>query len=147
MSFQNHANVIQWRLHLMSPPLAVYQMLATDEGRSRFWAESAVEVDGKIEFLFPNGQSWSGRLLEQVAPYRFAVEYFGGTVTTFQLQEDGRGGTELTLMDEDIAETDLAEVMSGWVSVLLTLKAAVDFGVDLRNHDTERTWDAGFVDN
>jgi hypothetical protein len=38
-------------------------------------------------------------------------------------------------------------VAAGWVSVLLALKAAVDFGVDLRNHDPERTWSTGFVDN
>jgi hypothetical protein len=33
------------------------------------------------------------------------------------------------------------------VSVLLALKAAVDFSVDLRNHDAGRTWCSGYVDN
>jgi hypothetical protein len=42
---------------------------------------------------------------------------------------------------------DRAEVVAGWVSGLLALKAAVDFGVDLRNHDPQRTWDAGFAEN
>jgi hypothetical protein len=32
-------------------------------------------------------------------------------------------------------------------SVLLALKAAVDFGVELRNHDLNRTWDQGYGDN
>jgi hypothetical protein len=50
-------------------------------------------------------------------------------------------------MDEGVAAEDLAEVSSGWVSVLMALKAAVDFGVDLRNHALNRTWDDGFVDN
>jgi uncharacterized protein YndB with AHSA1/START domain len=147
MSLEDYPNIIKWRLHLTSPPSAVYDMLATNEGRSRFWAESAVEADGKIHFKFPNGQSWSGRLIEQVAPQRFAIEYISGSVATFELSDDGRGGTDLTLTDEGIAVIDRAEVLAGWVSVLLALKAAVDFGVDLRNHDVERTWDADFVDN
>ncbi|MCM3871249.1 MAG: SRPBCC domain-containing protein [Pyrinomonadaceae bacterium] len=130
----------------MSPTSAVYQMLATNEGRAKFWAESAVEVDGKIHFIFPNGQSWLGRLIEHVPPQRLGVQYLGGSVATFRLEDDGHGGTDLTLTDEGFSEEE-AEVLSGWVSVLLALKAAVDHGVDLRNHDEGRTWDEGFVDN
>jgi len=147
MTAENNRLVIRWRLHLKSAPPAVFEMLATDEGRSRFWAESAVEADGSIHFRFPNGQSWSGRLLERAAPRRLAVEYVGGSVATFELEGDGRGGTDLTLTDEGVPTTDYAEVSAGWASVLLALKAAVDFGADLRNHDAERIWDAGFVDN
>jgi hypothetical protein len=29
----------------------------------------------------------------------------------------------------------------------MAMKAAVDFGVDLRNHDPERTWFDGFANN
>jgi uncharacterized protein YndB with AHSA1/START domain len=147
MSLEHDTKTLLWRLHLKSSPSTVYQILATNEGRSRFWAESAVEIDGRIHFKFPNGQSWSGRLLEQVAPQRFTVDYMGGSVATFELSDDGRGGTDLTLTDEGVSAIDRAEVSAGWVSVLLALKAAVDFGVDLRNHDVGRTWDAGFVDN
>ena len=39
------------------------------------------------------------------------------------------------------------KVIAGWVSVLLTLKAAIDFDVDIRNHDPKRTWDQGYADN
>jgi len=39
------------------------------------------------------------------------------------------------------------EPCAGRVSVLLALKAAVDHGVDLRNHDRERTWVQGYADN
>jgi hypothetical protein len=39
-----------------------------------------------------------------------------------------------------------AASFAGWASVLLALKAAVDFGVDLRHHDPERTWDQGYGD-
>ena len=56
--------MIRWRLHLASPPAAVFDLLATDAGRARF-----------------------------------------------------------------------------------ALKAAADFGVDLRNHEAARSWDEGFVDN
>jgi uncharacterized protein YndB with AHSA1/START domain len=147
MSFETYSNVIRWRLHLTSSPSTVFDLLNTDEGRSRFWAESAVEADGRIHFTFSNGQRWSGRLLERVAPRRFVVEYIGGSTATFELRDDSRGGTDLTLTDEGVPAADRAEVLAGWVSVLLALKAAVDFGIDVRNHDAGRTWDAGFVDN
>jgi len=39
------------------------------------------------------------------------------------------------------------EMIPGWVSVLMAMKAAVDFGVDLRNHDPKRSWQQGFADN
>jgi hypothetical protein len=29
----------------------------------------------------------------------------------------------------------------------MALKAAADFGVDLRSHDPDRTWDQAFADN
>ncbi len=38
-----------------------------------------------------------------------------------------------------VPEEDRTEVIAGWVSVLMALKAAVDFSVDLRNHDPVRT--------
>lgn len=139
--------VVQWRIHLQSPPSAVYRLLSTDDGRAQFWAEEAAEWDGYIEFRFPGGQLWRGRILAEEPPHRFSIEYYGGTTTTFTLQDDGRGGTDLLLTDEGIAAEDYAEVHVGWVSVLLALKAAVDFGVDLRNHDSARTWDQGYADN
>ncbi|HEX5689403.1 MAG TPA: hypothetical protein VFX76_05345, partial [Roseiflexaceae bacterium] len=70
-----------------------------------------------------------------------------GSTTTFTLEEDGAGGTEVLLTDRDVPAADRAEVAAGWVSVLLALKAAADFGVDLRNHDSARTWDQGYAEN
>ncbi len=147
MAFQDNPAAIVWRLHLASPPSEVYALLATDAGRARFWAESAAEQEGVIYFVFPNGRHWSVRIVEQSPPHRFVVEYLGGSLTTFQLVGDGAGGTDLTLTDAGVPEADRTEVIAGWVSVLLALKAAADFGVDLRNHDPQRTWDAGFVEN
>jgi uncharacterized protein YndB with AHSA1/START domain len=134
-------------VHLSAPPGEVYRALATDEGRARFWAEATTESNGRLRFDFPGGQRWEGRIVERNPPFRFAVEYIGGSVATFELRGDGRGGTDLTLTDEGVPAEEWAETFAGWVSVLLALKAAVDFGVDLRNHDGRRTWGDGFVDN
>jgi uncharacterized protein YndB with AHSA1/START domain len=147
MSFQPDPDVIRWRIHLRVPPEVVYRYLSTDAGRAAFWAESAVEVDGSIHFDFSNGQSWQGKILEQDPPHRYSVVYYGGSITTFELVGDHRGNTDITLTDAGVPAGDRTEVTAGWVSVLMALKAAAAFGVDLRNHDPERSWDQDFVDN
>jgi uncharacterized protein YndB with AHSA1/START domain len=136
---------VRWRLRLASPPEQVWRSLATDEGRARFWGEEAVERDGAVAFRFPNGEAWSARILERDEPGRFALDYFG-TPAVFVLEADGRGGTDLTLTHQ-VAKDWLVEVNAGWVSVLLALKAACDFAVDLRNHDAGRSWSQGYCDN
>jgi uncharacterized protein YndB with AHSA1/START domain len=138
---------VRWRLHLASPPAAVFEAIATSDGRARFWAESARRVGDQIEFVFPDGARHRGRVLKEAAPSRFVVEYYGGTTATFVLDDDGAGGTDLTVTDEGVNAEWFAETNAGWVSVLLALKAAVDHGVDLRNHHPDRTWDLGFADN
>ncbi len=147
MGFQDDPERIGWRIHLSSPPAAVYGMLATDEGRARFWAESAIEKDGVIGFEFPNGMRWQGAILEARPPHRFAVDYFGHRPARFDLGDDGKGGTDLKLTARPASPDDRVEDLAGWVSVLLSLKAAMDFGVDLRNHDAARTWDQAYADN
>jgi uncharacterized protein YndB with AHSA1/START domain len=136
-----------WRLHLRSAPEQVWAMLTTNEGRARFWAESAVEANGVIHFRFPNGFQWDARILHAPPTRGFAMEYIGGSVTQFALESDGAGGTELTLTDSGVPDAEWEATLAGWVSVLLALKAAADFGVDLRNHDARRTWEQNFVDN
>lgn len=147
MSFQPDPRVILWRLHVKSSPAQVYRALATDAGRATFWAEEAEGRDGVIHFVFSNGLTWDGEVVRAEAPRVFAVRYIGGSLVTFVLDDDGKGGTDLTMTDEGVAGEERAEVTAGWVSVLMSLKAAVDFGVDLREHDRERHWDAGFVEN
>ena len=147
MTFQPASAPITWRLHLTSPPSHVHAVLATDFGRRQFWAERSEEHDGEIAWVFPGGETWRGRILENDPGRRFAVEYFGGSVATFNLADDGQGGTDLTLTDAEIPADHRMEVIAGWVSVLMALKAVVDHGVDLRNHDPTRTWNQGFVDN
>lgn len=138
---------VSWRLHLRTSPAVVFELIATSSGRSRFWAESAEEREGVIEFRFSSGASWRGRVLEQLRPRRYAVEYFGGSHVAFDLAADAAGGTDVLLTESHIAPSDWAENHAGWVSVLLALKAAADFGVDLRNHDPGRSWEQGYVDN
>jgi len=147
MSFQNDPNIIRWKLHFRSSPESVYQKLVTNEGRAAFWAESALERHGRIHFVFPSGVEWQGRILESVSPSKFQVEYYGGSITTFDLVSDGAGGTDLTLTDQGVSDEYRTEVIAGWISVLMALKASVDFNVDLRNHDPNRTWDQGYVEN
>ena len=145
--FQADPDVIRWRLFFRSQPDAVYQALATAGGRSRYWAESAHEQDGVIHFVVPGGLESRGRVLEAVPSRCFAAEYFGWTVR-FDLHPDpASGGTDLTMTCHNVPPADRVEVIAGWVSVLMAMKAAVDYGVDLRNHDSERTWWQGYADN
>lgn len=147
MSFQADPGLICWRLHLRSPITKVYQTLATDAGRASFWAESAAEQDGIIHFVFPNNVTWAGRIVLATPPHSFVVQYYGNSVAAFTLADDGQGGTDLTLTDTGVPTAHRTEVIAGWVSVLMALKAAVDFGVDLRSHDPARHWDNGYVEN
>jgi len=147
MTFQSDTSMVRWKLRFKSSPQVVYDKLSTDEGRASFWAESAIEQDGVIHFVFPNQAEWKGRILKNEPPHLFKVEYYGGSITTFKLDPDGLGGTDLTLTDQGVPVEDRSEVIAGWVSVLMALKASVDFGIDLRNHDPRRTWDDGYIDN
>lgn len=85
-------------------------MLSTDEGRARFWAESAVEEDQAIKFVFPNGQQWRGRIIEEIPDKRYVVEYIDGSITSFELESDDKGGTLLTLKDLGVKPEEWAEV-------------------------------------
>ncbi len=147
MTFQSNPDLILWKIHLKSSPESVYEKLSTNEGRAAFWAESAIERDGMIHFVFPNQAEWRGKILEAEPSRKFKVEYYGGSITTFELTSDGAGGTDLTLTDQGVPAEDRAEVVAGWISVLMALKASVDFGIDLRTHDPNRTWDEGYAEN
>jgi uncharacterized protein YndB with AHSA1/START domain len=136
---------IRWRMHLRVPPERVYAALDTDEGRAAFWAESAVERDGAVDFRFINGARTSGRILTRRPPHEWAVEYFG-SVARFELTPDGRGGTDLLLTNSGVPADEWQEVHAGWLNVLFPLKAWLAHGVDLRNHDPTRSWEQGYAD-
>jgi uncharacterized protein YndB with AHSA1/START domain len=146
MGLDAEARVIRWKLHLAASPDTVFRALDTAEGRARFWALSALERDGIIAFRFRNGQTLESRVLERRPPYRLVLTYFGGSRVEIDLAADGRGGTDLSLCESEVPASELMQNLPGWVSLLLSLKAAVDFGVDLRNADPERQWEQGYVD-
>lgn len=137
---------IRWRLHLPVRPERVFETLASDQGRASFWAEAAVEHHGVIEFRFSGGESCSSRILEREPPRRFTLEYFG-SVAQFDLESDGQGGTDLLLTNTGVSEQKWNEVHTGWLNVLLSLKAWLVRAVDLRNHDASRNWDTGYADS
>jgi hypothetical protein len=85
-----------------------------------------------ISFVLGDGRS-AECPIEQAVPNRsYRVNYVGHPLT-FALVAGETGGTEVSLtLDAD--EHGSAEA----VSLLLRLKAAVDFGADLRNHDPAR---------
>jgi hypothetical protein len=117
----------------------------TPVGRAAYWAESAEEVNGVIDFRTLNYPPYLGQVLDSTDE-TFSVEYFGTIVTsTWQTSTDG--GTILTMRCAVDDEAARAEMTAGWVSVLLALKAAVDFGVDLRNHEPELSWAQGSAGN
>lgn len=136
---------IRWRLHLPVEPATVYDALNTADGRASFWAQSAAEVDGNIHFVFVNGISYSSKVLQRQSPTHWAIEYFG-SVARFELSPDGAGGTDLLLVNEGVDPNHWHEVHAGWLNVLFPLKAWLVHRVDLRNHDPDRTWDHGYVD-
>ncbi len=143
--FQTTPGTVAWCVHFHSSVEKVFWFLSTDEGRKKFWAESADEKDGRIHYVFLNNIESHGEILERVPGERFKVTYFDWLVT-FSLRDDGNGGTDMTMTCEAVPEHEKTEAVAGWVSWLLTMKAAVDFDVDLRNHDTSRTWYDGYVD-
>lgn len=145
--FQKDSRKIVWKIHLKSSPAKVYKYLSTNEGRSSWWAETAYESNGYIEYNFENNFYYRGKIVKKIKNKKFAVIYLG-SVVTFILKPDGKRGTDLTLSHAiPITNSDRMETAAGWVSVLLTLKAAVDFGVDLRNHQAKRAWIFGYCDN
>ncbi len=144
--FQPDSQTIHWKVHFTSPREQVFDALATDSGRASFWAESAPEENGQIAFNFVDHPPVSGRILENTPPSRFSVEYFGAVVE-FSLHTDGSGGTDLMLVSTGVPKHNRVEVIAGWVSVLMAMKAAVDYGIDLRNHDASRSWGRGYADN
>jgi uncharacterized protein YndB with AHSA1/START domain len=143
---------VRWRVHLASPPRVAYFLIATAEGRRRFWADSARERDGVLELRFTDGRILRGRVREREPFRRFALELAGGALLAFDLAADGLGGTDLTLTETGVPPTDRDaradhhERRAAWAALLLALKAAADFGVDLRHHDPRRSRDRGYVD-
>lgn len=137
---------VNWKLHLKSSRRKVFEFLSTSEGRKKFWAEAAEEQDGYIHFRFINGQEYKSKIIKSEPHSLYEIDYFGW-ILKFELTDDGSGGTDLSMTNFEVSDDEYLDVYAGWLSVLFALKGAVDFNVDLRNHDKNRTWDELFVDN
>ena len=137
---------ITWKVLLKSDSDTVFALISTPEGIRRFWSEDATEEGNIIHFLFPNGQTYSSQIIKAIPNKEFHLDYFNSLVK-FKLKSTKNGGTDLTLINENISESDFCEVKSGWISVLMNLKAVAEFQCDLRNHDPKMTWDQGYADN
>ena len=147
MRLNGEESLIRWRLHLAASPATVYDALSSDEGRERFWAQRSAQRGDMIEFEFPGGERLEAHILDRTPGTRFELSYFSGSRVRFDLEDDGAGGCDLTLTERLPPSVDRDEQLAGWVSVLMALKGAVDFHVDLRNHDESRSWRQGYVDN
>ncbi|HEX8527126.1 SRPBCC domain-containing protein [Allosphingosinicella sp.] len=139
------SKTIIWRLHTISPPERIWELLTTDCGRELFWAEASRSEANRFTLTFPLGVSGESRVLEAAAHSRFAFTYFG-TEVLIELAADGKGGTDLTLTNSRVPEDEYEDMLPGWANVLFPLKATADFGIDLRNRDPSRTWRERYVD-
>ncbi|MEM7483780.1 MAG: SRPBCC domain-containing protein [Bacteroidota bacterium] len=137
---------IFWKIHLNANPKRVFDLLTTPEGRESFWAESAEENNGIIHFVFPNGETYDSEILKISPNAEFHIVYFDSLVK-FNIEPTKNGGSDLSLINKGVTKTEYNEVHAGWVSVLMNLKAVADFNCDLRNHDSKRTWESGYVNN
>ncbi len=135
---------IVWRLSLAVPREQVYELLSTDEGRARFWAEATRRRGDAIVFRCADGSTHRAWVIEEKPPLRFSLAYQGG-IATFRLVKSGKG-TRLELAHAGVAAADRAVAEAAWVGILLGLKAAAQFDVDLRNHDRRRSLRQRFVD-
>lgn len=136
---------IRWRMHLPVSPERVYAALDSDNGRAAFWAESAIEREGAIDFRFISGYECTSRILERHPHSVWAIDYMGGEAR-FELTEDGVGGTDLLLTHYGMTAEEWNEVHAGWLNVLFPLKSWVVYGIDIRNHDPARSWEQGYAD-
>jgi uncharacterized protein YndB with AHSA1/START domain len=136
---------IVWRLSLKSPPTRVFELLDTDEGRERFWAERSRSTDDGFELEFPGGLTGHVKVLEREPPRRMRIHYFGADAELdLAPREDGGCLFQVTRRCDDPAAW--VEFQPGWVSWLLVLKAVADFDVDLRNGAPDRAWTERYVD-
>jgi uncharacterized protein YndB with AHSA1/START domain len=136
---------IRWRIHFPVPPERVYAALDSNEGRAAFWAESAIEQDGAIDFRFIMGYQTTSPILTRRPHSLWAIDYMGGEAR-FELTPDDAGGTDLLLTHYNVPLNEWNEVHAAWLNVLFPLKVWVVYGIDIRNHDPLRSWNQGYAD-
>ena len=136
---------------LNANPDQVWQALTTPSGITSWWAERA-EIQptdgGLLRLLFPNRRMLDSKVVQCRPQQSVSFVYFGGTRAQFDIASSDQGGTVVSVSDRGFTtQEDYAETLAHWTSVLLALKAYVDFGIDLRNHTPLFNWERDFVDN
>ena len=135
---------VSWRILCPADIEDVFDLLATDSGRCRFWCETSRTNGRNVIMTFPNGEESEVELISVERPSSIAMLYFGAR-TRFELSHID-GGCVVKL-EAEVPQIEFDEVNAGWVSVLMNLKAAAGFGIDLRNHNARFCWANGFADN
>ncbi len=136
-----------WRVNLSAPRELVFDLLTPDLETDPYRASSAGQFDSENGWIAPEGAHLKDATLDLLPPRRIVARYAGGGVATLDLTDDGRGGTDLRLTDIGQQAEDRTELVAGWVSVLLALKASVDFSLDLRDHDHRTFWTGAYVEH
>ncbi len=145
MGFQDGPKIITWKILLKSPPNKVFEYLVEDESREKWWVESSQQEGDTIKFTFPNGWESDETIIAMVENRSLEMTYLGSRIR-YDIKESD-AGTILTVTDFETTPEYRVQVIAGWGSVLMALKGAVDFGIDLRNHRVDYTWEQGFFDN
>ena len=136
---------IVWRLRLAAAPERVFAAWLSPADHERFWCERSEALpDGSFRQHFIDGTVAQCAVEDATAAVHIRFRYFESHVD-IHLQQRGHG-TDLTLVAVGVAPREWNDVHAGWLNVLLPFKAWVDFGIDLRNHDPERTWAQRYVD-
>lgn len=147
MATKPSASFTSWRVHLSAPRELVFALLTPEDEPSLYLASTADQLDDEGGWIAPEGAHLKDATLELLPPRRLTARYAGGGVATLDLTDDGRGGTDLRLTDAGQPAEDRTELVAGWVSVLLALKASVDFSLDLRDHDHRTFWTGAYVEH
>jgi hypothetical protein len=136
---------IVWRVSLRSSADEVFSLLDTDAGRERHWARRSQSTPDGFDLEFAGGLTEHVTVLEREPPARLRIRYFGSeadlVLTPF---DEGGCVLEVTCRCDDGGEW--MEFFPGWVSWLLVLKAAADYGIDLRGGSPGRGWNELYVD-
>jgi hypothetical protein len=136
---------IVWRVSLRSGVEDVFGLLDTDHGREKHWARRSRATPDGFDLEFAGGLTEHVVVRDRVQPTSMRIRYFGSEADLVLTPCDEGGCVlEVTCRCDEIAEW--MEFFPGWVSWLLVLKAAADFGADLRNGSPQRTWNDYFVD-
>ena len=67
---------ILWRLHTASPPERLWELLTTDAGRARFWAETSRSDGDRFTLGFSMGLEGECRVIEAAPPVAGRLHLF-----------------------------------------------------------------------